>query len=373
MAFLHILLTILKILGIVLLCLLALILAVLLIVLFVPVRYKVSGGYQKEVPNAKVRIRYLGWLVIAYFDLDQESKESPMNMAGGVKLLGFRILNFFPTEKEKQKSEEKKRKKEEKKRLKEEKATDIDTSVAFSTDVTTTDGNSTLSNVVDFSDGITGNDNISGFDMTGENEYIDVGGESDSDAADGEDLPDEEAIGIIEKLRLFFLSLMDLIQIVSDKIAAGLAFLADLPSDVLERTDEIRKKAHDIKRKGRLILCILEKEQTKRAITKAKSALIKILKSISPRKGYVKTRVGLDDVATTGQIAGYYGMLYGAMYPFFGKIVTLEPVFDEQVIEADAYLKGHIRPCILLRALWLYFFDKDIKHLKKALKKGGFL
>ena len=109
---------------------------------------------------------------------------------------------------------------------------------------------------------------------------------------------------------------------------------------------------------------------TKRALQKARKALFKILKAIRPRKGHLKATVGMEDVALTGQIAGYYGMLYGMFYPFVGKHVTLTPDFERNVQEAEVFVKGHIRLCTFIRVAWLWFFDRDIKRLKAITKKA---
>ncbi len=356
-----IILKILKILGIVLLCILALIVALILIVLFVPIHYRMEAGYRDKLANARVSVRYLFPVAEVYFSLRQsrQAQETETTLLGGVRILGRRIINFFPDEEEKKKIAEKKKIKEAKKAKKakhKQRGDEAQPQTKGRPWELHSGAEAALPEI-----------------NADERIFITQTPCDDTDDVLKDDDPAEEDVGLLEKFRLFFLKLGDILADVSDKILRALAFLTELPDDVNQRLDAIKGKLGGIRKKVRYALKIWDKPQTKSAIPKAKDAILKILKAIRPRKGYLRARLGFEDVATTGQIAGYYGMAYGMFYPLVGKYITVEPDFEQNIMEGELQMKGHIRVCTFLKALWLYLFDKDIKYLKKALKKGGFV
>ena|GEM_PF-996459 len=380
-----IILKILKVIGIILLSLLALLLLLLCVVLFVPVRYKAEAHFHDRLAAASVRIRYLFPLVNVCFDLGQSrsGEETQTEMSGGVRIFGIRIINFFPTEEEKAKIAEKKaaaerRKAEkEKKRRKNKKNRDTEETAPngeVSEPLEDSRDEAALGKVkADSFEKSERADETDGFEGTGGAEGTDgfEGFEGFGDTAEADE--DNEEYGRIEKIRLFLLKLGDIFSDVYDKLLKGLDFLTNLPDDVNARLDAFREQLCQLKKKLRRAVKLWEKPQTQEAFRKAKKAIFKILKAIRPRKGYLKAHLGFDDIATTGQIAGYYGMAIGMFYPLVGRTITLQPDFEQNIMEGDLMLKGHIRLCIFLRVLWLYLFDKDIRYLKKALKKGGFV
>ena len=211
-------------------------------------------------------------------------------------------------------------------------------------------------------------------DETGEeNRKEEQSGEAEKEAFDPEEgfeAEDEFKPGLIEKIRLFMLSLGDAYAKAFDAFLKAVDYLAALPDELEERKQTIAKTFRKYKRNIKRFICIWEKDYTKRALQKAKKALLKILKAVRPRKGHLKATVGMEDVALTGQIAGYYGMLYGMFYPFVGRHVTLTPDFERNVQDAEVFVKGHVRLCNFLRVAWLWFFDKDIKRLKAITRKA---
>ncbi|MCR5337368.1 MAG: DUF2953 domain-containing protein [Lachnospiraceae bacterium] len=377
---LGILLGILKIIGITLLIILAVILALVLILLFVPLRYRLEASYLTGDISVSAKVRFLFPLLSVYFDLEKgngkevsEKKHIENGMAGGVKIFGFRVFNFFPTEEEKKKQEEKKRIKQAKKEARQAKKDERlrkknkgakpqeEAANLTETDLTLpAEGTGELG---------AGNSQAASNDTVEDSGSINENG-SFNDAEEFEDEEDDFQPGLIEKIRLFLLSLGDAYAKAFDALLKVIDYLAALPDQLEERKQSIVKTFRKYKRNLKRIICIWEKDYTKRALQKAKKALLKILRAIRPRKGYLKATVGMEDVALTGQIAGYYGMLYGMFYPFVGKRVTLTPDFDRNIQDAEVFMKGHIRLCTFLRAAWLWFFDKDIKRLKAITKKA---
>jgi hypothetical protein len=94
--------------------------------------------------------------------------------------------------------------------------------------------------------------------------------------------------------------------------------------------------------------------------------VLRLLKSIRPRKFAVNLHIGTGDPAQTGQICAVFGMIY----PFIGNYVSIEPEMEEKIYEGDFCIKGHITVFMLLRAALVIFFDKDIKRLIAIVKKA---
>ena len=110
---------------------------------------------------------------------------------------------------------------------------------------------------------------------------------------------------------------------------------------------------------------LLEKEHSKRAINKLKKVAGNLWKHICPRKIRIAAVVGTNDSYSLGQIMSWYGMIY----PIVGKSVRLTPVFEEEILQGTADIKGRVMVIVLVSIGWQIMFDKDIKKLYKELKR----
>jgi hypothetical protein len=71
--------------------------------------------------------------------------------------------------------------------------------------------------------------------------------------------------------------------------------------------------------------------------------------------------LGLKDPATTGTIYGYYWLFIG----LYAGIINLVPDFENEIIDVNGYLKGHIRANHLVAIGWRFLFNKKYKYLRK--------
>ena len=94
--------------------------------------------------------------------------------------------------------------------------------------------------------------------------------------------------------------------------------------------------------------------------------VIRLLKHILPRKMTGRVKFGFDDPATTGQILTYISPFYG----IYAKSVSIEPVFDEKVMEGELHLKGHIRVAALLWIVIRIILNKNFRTLVKKFLKS---
>ncbi|NLL78471.1 MAG: DUF2953 domain-containing protein [Clostridiales bacterium] len=110
---------------------------------------------------------------------------------------------------------------------------------------------------------------------------------------------------------------------------------------------------------------LLEQEETKRAFRKCRHQLFSLWKNIKPGRLSVILKAGFEDPATLGQLLSVYGMFY----PWIYRHISIEPHFEEEILEGEFDCKGHITVFVLLRAAWKIYFDKDIRYLLSMLKK----
>ena len=127
--------------------------------------------------------------------------------------------------------------------------------------------------------------------------------------------------GIFEKIISFFIRIKE-------------AFLS-----LQRKIRTVREKQIDLQEQGRKWITVLKRDRTKNALSKCKDILIKMLKTILPRKWSAYVHFGMDDPATTAQILGYYWMFIGIL----ANHVTCLPDFENKVMEGEFKAKGHIR------------------------------
>nr|MBQ8252628.1 DUF2953 domain-containing protein [Lachnospiraceae bacterium] len=315
----HILLLILKIVGIVLLILLGIILLLVLLLVFVPFCYRGEGSYFEKKPYAKFRIRYLFPLLQVYVSYIDEKAE------GKVKIFGVTVYDFFAPQTEKDVTEQPLPKKK--------------------ADATETEGSENIPEETERDA-----ENIQTQETVAEDsvkEHTDVPNMEEDTSA-----PER----LSEKISYF-------IKMIKEKLRS---FYAKL-KEIKEKGLQLKAKADLITAQIKYYYEVWQMDVTQVSFRKAKRSLLKLWKSIRPRKGNVRLHIGTGDPAGTGQICGFFGM----MYPFVGKYVMIEPDFEKQIYEGDFFFKGHLTVFALLRVVWLVLFDKDLKELRKILMNGN--
>lgn len=302
----HILLLILKIIGIILLVLLGILVVLLLLLIFAPFYYRVEGSYHENQPYAMARIRYLFpilQVLVQYKDGQPDGK---------IKVLGITVYDIFhPKEKSEKPKKKAKKTAEEVAEVQNEESADN----ALAEQKTLL-------------------------------QEIETENETEQEA-------EEEKKSLLEKIKTFFAFLHEKILSIIKKC-----------KEIKEKGLNLKKKIDSFSQKANHYYEVWQEDYTQRAFEKAKKTLLKLWKSIRPRKGLAKIHFGAKDPSGTGQICGYFGMLY----PFIGKYVMIEPDFEKQVFEGDAWFKGRITVFALLKVVWFVLFDKDIKKLKEAFK-----
>lgn len=110
---------------------------------------------------------------------------------------------------------------------------------------------------------------------------------------------------------------------------------------------------------------ILEKTESRWVISFVWKKCKHLFRHILPRKikGYVA--YGSSDPATTGKVLGIISVIYAKT----GPLVELRPNFEEEQLECDLELKGHIQLFTLLVIAAKVFFNKELRQMIEELKQ----
>lgn len=311
---LDIILILLKIVGITLLAVIGLVLTLLLVILFVPVRYKSSGDFEKREDGMLFSVAAnVSWLLhIVSVSVSVKDKENQVKL----KLFGIDLTSKLTSqndsyEREKKPKGHKKSKVVNKKETeKSEKPKKIEapqvTEKKLEEKVITEQQKEAGSEVRHF-----------------ENKVI-------------EEKPKEKK-SIVSKLKGIF----DKISHICDKIRN----VVDVKNSFIE---------------------YLRRPESKAAIKEIKNIVFKVLRHILPCKLKARIKFGFEEPATTGNVLGIASIFYG----IYGSNLELEPDFDRQVLAGEYNLKGRIRVFTLLLAAWKLFRNRWIRDFISFSKKS---
>lgn len=312
---LHILLWILKIIGIILAVVVGLILLLAVCILLAPLRYQVSadGKLGAEEPlHAKIKIFWLLHIVSASFIYPQAAYIK-------VKLFGIPIIDMS-----------KDRKKQKENPQKESTADDSPKYAAVSENDELKD---------ELKDEL--NDELKDEKGEGKTE-INVKNEE----AENENRK-SKAETFVEAVLRFCKRLWRAFQ--------------NIEYTIRKICDKIRKITADIE----YYIQILKSDVFREALETAKKQLLRIFRTLRPKKCIIHLRAGTGDPASTGQMMA----LYGILYPFIGNAVFLQADFEEKVIEGDLMIKGKITILMLLISAFRLYTDKKTRQLLRLIKR----
>ncbi len=131
--------------------------------------------------------------------------------------------------------------------------------------------------------------------------------------------------------------------------------------------EPILDKLVGMKEKIQYYINIFQEQETKELLAHCKVRIVKILKSIRPRKLVFRGTVGFATPDTTGYLYGGYCMISS----YLGKNVILTPDFENEIVDVSGSLKGHITVFVLAWNALRIYLDKRLMRLIRKLKKGG--
>ena len=367
---LHVLLLILKIIGWILLGIIGLLLLLVMLILFCPIRYQADISYQGgKTLQAKAKVRYLILSVRVLYDQSREKDKLKQE----IRLLWFRLG--------KKKAEEAEREVE---HLADEGFDDAwdDIDVDSDMDFDDADADSDMD-----SDDAVHKMSEKSQKHTEKAPEKPIGESGKTDKTITEiptiTLPDEEEdTKPDEEPQIFDLDESDdlpeeekkrsgRLKIVCQKVWKKLKkiwiFIRNhTPGKVAERVaDKIERKTAAAKKKLRRLQKFWNLSCTVKTREYLKKYIPRTLKHILPRKvkGYV--HYGMDEPYKTGQVTGYLSLL-----PFvYQKGLSMQPDFEQKVLELDVKLKGRIRLGYLLRIVLNINIWRTLKVAKKVMNQ----
>lgn len=134
-----------------------------------------------------------------------------------------------------------------------------------------------------------------------------------------------------------------------------------------EEKKPIKERFNEAKKEFTFYKKVLDAEFTKTFLKDAFYRAVKVLKSVLPRsiKGYVKFGANSPDI--TGYACAGYGILFTRRR--FLKHFRFEPNFEEEILEVDVKIKGHISIFYIGIQGLRILFDKRFRRIRRILKK----
>ena len=323
-------LTVLKVLLWIILILLGIVLLLILMLLFCPIRYRLKGEMYGERIEVSAKVRFIIISVIANF-----SKASGLDYAG--KVLGIKV---YP-----KKSKTKKPKKKGKSKSDEAALPAVSEKPDFEDTIVTPDLNV--------------NESVAKTESVSQTPKPITDAELDEalgtqDKAEGQNEGSNE---IAEKQE----GPGKLIQIKNKAVeAAGKA--SDKAEKIVSSTGE---KIEKLETKIDHFVQFLDKPFTQKTIKRVKKLIVRVLKTVKPKKSRADITFGLSNAGDTGMMLG---KIY-QFYPLFYKWLRLNANFYEKGVEGEFDISGRIRLAFIVFPALRIILSKDFKRTRNLAKK----
>lgn len=358
-------LTILKIIGLVLLSILGVILFVLLLVLFVPLRYKIEGGFAKKPLKYKAfaQVTWLLGLLNVSAQFDNDNGFEPCLKLAGIKVypkkqddpddmeeadydgLYEKAGEECPQETQMEASSTEIRARDEGKAKEEADETPLETREETAE---TTKARDTWDAGKAEEETGGGSDTCTSLDST--EAYTEY---SYSDLEDGfEGDKEAEHSSKIRKFAEFIKRLIEKTGKAFENISYTIQSLCDKIENIARKIDYYKNW--------------WESEATQRAVHKVLAQAGFFIRAIRPRRLSLGVVYGDKDPSNTGRMYGDYA----AVSPWIGRWVSMEPRFEEDILECDLDAKGRLQLYIVLIIAWKLFFDKNLRCVIKRFKRA---
>lgn len=327
-------LTVLKVLLWIILILLGIVLLLILMLLFCPIRYRLKGEMYGERIEVSAKVRFIIISVIANF-----SKASGLDYAG--KVLGIKV---YP-----KKSKTKKPKKKGKSKSDETALPAVSEKPDFEDTIVTPDLNVNESvakteSVSQTPKPITDAELDEALDIQDKIESQNDGESGSTELSEKQ----EEGPG-------------KLIQIKNKAVeAAGKA--SDKVEKIVSSTGE---KIEKLETKIDHFVQFLDKPFTQKTIKRVKKLIVRVLKTVKPKKSRADITFGLSNAGDTGMMLG---KIY-QFYPLFYKWLRLNANFYEKGVEGEFDISGRIRLAFIVFPALRIILSKDFKRTRNLAKK----
>lgn len=315
---LHILFLLLKIIGCVLLALLCLILLLVLIVLLVPIRYRVSAEKYTDFA-AEAEVSWLLHLLGLFMRFDMKEEEG-RRLHLRLRIACFTLYDNLHPRKKRTKRIKKKRVSKTKNKN-ESKA--IDEAI-------------NIDNIVDKDGAI----------------EADIEADPDIDIDSDIDVDTEKT------------DWMKRIKSILDKVLEICKGVLHIPSAISQRVRRLKARIDRLLEKKDRILEIYHDEKNHRWMMLFLSRLKKLGLRMLPRIDRLIWHFGFDDPATTGQVLGFMSIFYCVGR----ERMVLQPEFNEEVMEGEVRMHGHIQLLPVVVFAIRSFLNKQFFTIVKQVK-----
>ena len=304
-------LLILKIIGIILLSIISLLLIIIALILFVPIRYRIiANKFEDSDFYAEIKLTWLLHFINILIKYTDD--------------LYYRVrVILIPIKK----SDNLKKHKNNSKKIE-----------PYSDDTKSVDEGENISDE-------SVNEDISDNEISKDKEEI--VSTSDLDENDDDNIKFDENKGIIYKIRFVLTKFFEFLFNIKEKLNEAYNTVVNIVKDI------------------DYYINALKDERNKKVISLCLSQASSIINNIKPKIFNGNLTIGIDEPYTMGQILSIYGILF----PIIHDKITINPVYDKEVIEGDLYIKGRISVFVLIRAAIKIYFNRDYKRMIKIFKK----
>ena len=304
-------LLILKIIGIILLSIISLLLIIIALLLFVPIRYRIiANKFEDSDFYAEIKLTWLLHFInilIKYTD----------DLYYRIRVILIPIKKSDNLKKHKNNSKK---------------------NEPYSDDTKSVDEGGNISDE-------SANEDISDNEISKNKEEI--VSTSDLDENDDDNIKFDENKGIIYKIRFVLTKFFEFLFNIKEKLNEAYNTVVNIVKDI------------------DYYINALKDERNKKVISLCLSQASSIINNIKPKIFNGNLTIGIDEPYTMGQILSIYGILF----PIIHDKITINPVYDKEVIEGDLYIKGRISVFVLIRAAIKIYFNRDYKRMIKIFKK----
>lgn len=153
---------------------------------------------------------------------------------------------------------------------------------------------------------------------------------------------------------------------VLQKLQEFLKQIPGIPKKFLDVLKKISLTVHHICDKINQIKEFLESERFARLKALLFQEGKRTICHIRPRKIKGHIKIGTGDPYRTGQLLAVAGIFF----PVYGEHITIEPYFEQKILEGNMSVKGRIYGNFFVRLAWRLFRDSDIRFMIKKIKRG---
>lgn len=153
---------------------------------------------------------------------------------------------------------------------------------------------------------------------------------------------------------------------VLQKLQEFLKQIPGIPKKFLDVLKKISLTVHHICDKINQIKEFLESERFARLKALLFQEGKRTICHIRPRKIKGHIKIGTGDPYRTGQLLAVAGIFF----PVYGEHITIEPYFEQKILEGNMSVKGRIYGNFFVRLAWRLFRDSDIRFMIKKTKRG---